>query len=167
MAMKSASKEVHCGVEEYVEVFYLGRCRQSKHTLTFGSGTPLLAFVESTQELHHYNYGFTLTTNDAKSFSHHVLLAIFSVWLLYGDILVLDNATIHNGGLNLDLENWLWSNFRIYLLYLPASTPEWNPIELVWNILVQRLNVFCIDLAKPNGWREQPQPCCCISYCFR
>ena len=93
-------------------------------------------------------YGFTLNTNDTESFSHHVLLAIFSVWLLYGDILVLDNATIHNGGLNLDLENWLWSNFRIYLLYLPASTPEWNPIELVWNILVQRLNVFCIDLAK-------------------
>ena len=112
-------------------------------------------------------YGFTLNTNDAESFSHHVLLAIFSGWLLYGDILVLDNANIHNGGLNLDLENWLWSNFRIYLLYLPASTPEWNPIELVWNIIVQRLNVFCIDLAKPNGWQEQPQPCCWISYCLR
>ncbi len=93
-------------------------------------------------------YGFTLNTNDAESFSHHVLLAIFSGWLLYGDILVLDNATIHNGGVNSDLENWLWSNFRIFLLYLPARTPEWNPIELVWNILVQRLNVFCLNLAK-------------------
>jgi hypothetical protein len=36
---------------------------------------------------------------------------------------------------------------RIFLLWLQSRSPEWNPIELAWNILVQRLNTYCLDLA--------------------
>ena len=34
------------------------------------------------------------------------------------------------------------------MLLLPARTLEWNPIELVWNILAQRLGVFSLHLIK-------------------
>ena len=70
---------------------------------------------------------------------------------MIGDILVLDRAAIHTGGPNTNLEDWLWDNFRIFLLLLPARTPEWNPIELVWNIMVQRLNIFDLRLAIEMG----------------
>lgn len=84
-------------------------------------------------------YGISLNTNDASSFSGQILMAIHSGWLLPGDIFVLDNAAIRKVALG---------DFQIFLLYLPARTPEWNPIELIWNILVQRLNVFCLHLAR-------------------
>ena len=59
---------------------------------------------------------------------------------------VLDNASIHTGGMKSTLKDWLWGNFRIFLLLLPARAQEWNPIELVWNILVQGLAVFSLEL---------------------
>lgn len=37
------------------------------------------------------------------------------------------------------------------ILLLPERTPEWNPIELVWNILVQRLAVFSLEVANDMG----------------
>lgn len=82
--------------------------------------------------------------NDAENFSIQVEGAIRSGWLLPFDCLVADNAAIHSGKENEGLEEWLWDKFRIFMLFLPARTPEWNPIELVWNILVQRLKT--IDL---------------------
>ena len=78
-------------------------------------------------------------------------LAVLSEFLLPYDVLVLDRAAIHTGGQNTILPDWLWDNFRIFLLLFPARTPEWNPIELVWNILVQRLQVFSLSLALQMG----------------
>ena len=40
------------------------------------------------------------------------------------------------------LEDWLWNKHGVFLLYLPARSPEWNPVELVWNVLVQRLRTL-------------------------
>mmetsp|Transcript_3936 Transcript_3936/g.7031 ORF Transcript_3936/g.7031 Transcript_3936/m.7031 type:complete len:112 (+) Transcript_3936:320-655(+) len=56
-----------------------------------------------------------------------------------GDILVLDNASIHHGGENSVLEEWMWTTLRVFILFLPPRAPELNPIELVWNTLVARL----------------------------
>lgn len=36
----------------------------------------------------------------------------------------------------------------ILLLFLPARTPEWNPIELVWNTLVQRLKTIPLSILR-------------------
>jgi hypothetical protein len=52
-------------------------------------------------------YGISVNTNDAANFSDQIVMAIHLCWLLPGDVLVLDNAAIHNGGDNSDLENWL------------------------------------------------------------
>ncbi|KAL7543505.1 hypothetical protein ACHAXR_013180, partial [Thalassiosira sp. AJA248-18] len=89
--------------------------------------------------------------NDAENFAICIELAVIFGWLLPYDVVVLDRAAIHTGGENRILEDWLWDNFRIFVLLLPARTPEWNPIELVWNILVQRLQIFSLDLANSFG----------------
>jgi hypothetical protein len=36
----------------------------------------------------------------------------------------------------------------VFILLLPPRCPEWNPIELVWNILTQRLHSCDLELAK-------------------
>lgn len=96
-------------------------------------------------------YTISQGINDAENFAIQVELAVVLGWLLPYDVLVLDNAAIHTGGENSNLGDWLWDNFRIFVLFLPARTPEWNPIELVWNILVQRLQVFSLEVASSLG----------------
>jgi transposase len=57
----------------------------------------------------------------------------------------MDNAANHTGKENTVLEDWLWEEHSIFALFLPAQTPEWNPIELVWNCLAQQLKHYdCI-----------------------
>ena len=84
-------------------------------------------------------YGTTEGVNDATNFAIQVQMAVMSGFLLPYDVLILDRTEIHTGGPNAKLEDWLWDNFRMFMLLVPARTPEWNPIELVLNILVQRL----------------------------
>jgi transposase len=54
----------------------------------------------------------------------------------------LDNAAIHFGGVNDDLGHRLWSHHGVFLLALPTRSPELNPIEFIWNMLVQRLKAY-------------------------
>lgn len=90
-------------------------------------------------------------TNDSLEFQITVERALQAGWFHPGDFLVLDNAAIHNGGSNDNLDDWLWDNFRICVLFLPARSPELNPIELVWNTLVQRLNNVSICYLRSIG----------------
>jgi len=78
-------------------------------------------------------------TNDSEAFAIAVEEAIKAGFLKAGDILVMDNAAIHVGGENDVLEDFLWDYFGIHVLMLPTRSPELNPIELLWHILVQRL----------------------------
>ena len=64
---------------------------------------------------------------------------------------MLDNATIHYGGANSEIEDWLWDMFQIIVLFLPPRSPELNPIELVWNTLVQRLNLVELPVMRSIG----------------
>ena len=84
-------------------------------------------------------YRITEATVDADLFSLEIEASIASGFLRAGDILVLDNATNHTGKSNTVLENWLWEDYEVFALFLPARTPEWNPIELLWNCLEARL----------------------------
>ena len=47
------------------------------------------------------------------------------------------------------LEDWLWEDHSVLVLFLPARAPEWNPIELMWNCLTQRLKY--LDLSVFTG----------------
>ena len=87
-------------------------------------------------------------TNDAESFSQGIERAVAVGFLKGGDILVLDNASIHAQGNNTHLKEWLWVNFGISVLFLPTRTPEWNPTELVWRMLIQRLKYYPISTVR-------------------
>lgn len=95
-------------------------------------------------DIHEFN-------NDATEFALSLENAINHGFLKAGDILVLDNAAYHTGGENSVLEDWLWSNYGIFLLFLPPRCPELNPIELVWLTLVQRLKTFPLELIRSIG----------------
>jgi transposase len=89
-------------------------------------------------------YRITDTTVDADLFSLEIESAIAHRYLQAGDVLVLDNAANHTGKDNTVLEEWLWTEHMVLVLFLPARAPEWNPIELMWNCMVQRLKYFDI-----------------------
>lgn len=55
------------------------------------------------------------------------------------DVLVLDNSGVHN-----DVEDMMWRCFRVLVIFLPTRTPEWNPKELIWSSLVQKLGAMPI-----------------------
>ena len=86
--------------------------------------------------------------NDSTSFSIHTEKSINAGFLQAGDVLVLDNARIHNGGENDCLEDWLYSFHGIYVLWLPTYSPEFNPIELVWRHLVSKLQYYPLDILQ-------------------
>ncbi len=75
-------------------------------------------------------------------FAFEMEAAVASGFLRVGDVLVLDHAANHSGKENTVLDDWLWSEHSILVLFLPARTPEWNPIELLWNCSCQRLKHF-------------------------
>jgi transposase len=77
--------------------------------------------------------------NNAEEFACDVESALLCGYLRPGDFLVLDNAAYHMGKENDVLEDWLWEDHGVMLIFLPPRSPEWNPIELVWAILVRRL----------------------------
>jgi len=78
-------------------------------------------------------------TNDADQFHLELEYAIHSKFLVAGDVLVLDSATVHTGKDNSVLQSYLWETYGIFLLFLLARAPEWNPMEQVWKLMVQRL----------------------------
>ena len=55
-----------------------------------------------------------------------------------GSVLVLDNARIHHGP---ELAQ-IVANAGCSLLYLPPYSPDYNPIELVWSWIKQRVRVL-------------------------
>jgi hypothetical protein len=88
-------------------------------------------------------YQITDATVDADLFSLEIELVIALRYLQAGDVLVLDNAADHMGKGNTVLEDWLWEEHLVLVLFLPpARAPEWNPIELMRNCLTQRLKYF-------------------------
>ena len=90
-------------------------------------------------------YRITEATVDAELFGIEIEAAIASRFLRRGHVLVLDNAANHTGKENRVLEDWLWEDHGIFVLFLPARTPEWNPIELLWNCLEERLKEYDLD----------------------
>jgi len=86
--------------------------------------------------------------NNADQYKNDIEGAVATGFLLPGDVLVLDNAAYHTEGGNDILARWLWEHHGIFVLFLPARTPEWNPIELVWALLVRRLGNYPLSTLR-------------------
>jgi transposase len=67
-----------------------------------------------------------------------------------GDVLVLDNARIHNCSENKALAEWLWMRFDIFVAWLPTRSPELNPIKLIWSYLVRKLQTYPLTILRMN-----------------
>ena len=73
-------------------------------------------------------------TNSAEEFRVTCERALRDGFFEPYDVIVADNATIHN-----DVEELLWECCRVLVIFLPTRTPEWNPKELIWAVLVKRM----------------------------
>ena len=96
-------------------------------------------------------YRIRRENNDSQLFMGNVVMdAIVDRFLVKGDVLELDNAAIHTGGENDTMADWLWSRFGIFVAFLPTRSPELNPIELLWNYLVQKLKHYLMQTLHEN-----------------
>ena len=77
--------------------------------------------------------------SNAPIFLQFVKVLIETGVLAAGDVFVVDNCTIHYQGDNVGLEETLRDMFGITLLRLPAYHPEFNPTELIFQLLFQRM----------------------------
>ena len=73
----------------------------------------------------------------AQLFQRFMHLNCHIGFLVRGDIFVCDNAQMHVSGDNSDLKNIL-RDAGIDAATLPTHSPELNPIELIFNVMVQR-----------------------------
>ena len=80
---------------------------------------------------------FTLRkkSNNQLDFIRFLMNCIDKHYLQTGDYLVCDNAQIHGGSDTFNLLDDLLKAARIKLVYLPAYSPELNPIELVFGLV--------------------------------
>ena len=83
--------------------------------------------------------------HDSFCFREFISVSVASGVLEEGDILVVDNASIHVSGENDDLDEFLWEEFSILMIRLPTYSPELNPIELIWNLVVMRMQSFTLE----------------------
>ena len=48
----------------------------------------------------------------------------------------------------------MWDRFKIFVLFLPPRTPEWNPIELLWEYLTKWLGTYPLSAIR-NEMRKR------------
>ena len=75
----------------------------------------------------------------STAFNFFITELVATEFLKSGDVLICDNAAIHNTSENRNLANILWEEKQILILFLPPYCPELNPIELVFQLLGHRL----------------------------
>ena len=96
----------------------------------------------------HVYYKINKKLNTSKSFMEVIGEMVDQRFLLHHEILIMDNAAIYVGGEAKTLEDYLWNThvdgkpLKVLVLFLPPCAPELNPIELIFNMLVQRLKSF-------------------------
>jgi hypothetical protein len=76
---------------------------------------------------------------------------------LHNTFLVMDNATIHIHDNSRVIKDMMWETMvdvdgrplHVLVIYLPTRSPELNPIELIFHILVMRICSYWYWTARP------------------
>ena len=76
---------------------------------------------------------------DADMFLQFVKYLLMQETLQPNDIFIVDNCTVHMQGNNVGLQDSLMNDHGILMIPLPPYHPDFNPTELVFNTLLQRL----------------------------
>lgn len=115
-------------------VVYANHCANSRNRWN------ILAAINVKKNVEDNCYALVLKEKgDSDCFQEYVELLISNGFLESGDILIVDNGTIRTAGENEHLQEVLWQDQRILMLTLPPYHSELNPIELLFNDLVQVL----------------------------
>lgn len=93
--------------------------------------TLLASLANQDQELFYYES--RIESNTQKDFMLFLVNSIEKRFLVPGDFLVVDNATVHVGATHLTEIDSLLKQFHITLVTLPTYSPELNPCELVFS----------------------------------
>jgi transposase len=76
---------------------------------------------------------------NAVSFLGFIEFLLARNWFNHGDVLIMDNASIHTGQEADIAEDLLWEASQVLVFFLPTRSPELNPTELVFHILSRRI----------------------------
>jgi transposase len=72
---------------------------------------------------------------NAPSFLAIIEMLLATNWFERGDVLTVNNASIHVGQEADIVEEMLWNAMQVVMVFLPTRLPKLNPIELVFHIL--------------------------------
>ena len=97
----------------------------------------------TTYPIDYYITDTTQQPTTAAVFMDAITLSLGKGFLKEGDYLILDNATIHIYRESRGLTDLL-KRCGVTLIALPTRVPDLNPIELIWNSLVQRLKALSL-----------------------
>jgi len=81
-------------------------------------------------------------SNSQADFLEFLCNAIDAGFLEDGDYLILDNSSVHTGNEYFDALIYLLDSIGISLIYLPKYSPEFNPCELVFAQIKNRLRNY-------------------------
>jgi transposase len=104
---------------------------------------------------HPMDYTIRRENATSEAFVGFLTYLIVKCFLLHDEFLIMDNAMIHIRGNARVIKDMLWDTIidgcllHILMIYLPSHSPELNPIELVFHILVMRIRSFWYPTAGP------------------
>jgi transposase len=92
--------------------------------------------ITSYEELY---INFDSKSNDSFTFLSIIVGAIEKKILNEGDTLILDNASIHCSNYNSELIDYILSIHNIKIYFLPTFSPEYNPCELIFGFIKNKI----------------------------
>lgn len=98
------------------------------------------------------------TSNSQWDFAKFVLFCLEERHLIFGDLLILDNATVHCASDSFEMIISLLKVAGVKLVFLPAYSPELNPCEFCFGFVKQQLRMhrnlsekYWIEIVKSFG----------------
>lgn len=93
-------------------------------------------------------------TNTQWDFYSFVESCCTNSYLTNGDILIVDNASVHGGAASREVLEELLDIYGVQLAFLPAYSPELNPCEFVFSIVKRHIRENRDNLTSQHIYQE-------------